>query len=202
MGSERKENAATFRFQCSRCGEEHAGPPTFGFSFPIDYMDAPASERDTRVFLTSDTCVIDDERFFVRGVIQIPVHGADTPFAWGVWVKVSEKDFDRFEALLGVASRSHELPLTGLLSSPPRPYPDSTHLVAVLHLRDDGIRPFVTLEDTGHPLAVEQRQGITTARLAEIVELMVHRRKQGGLTRVAPDGRWCDHERPLVNAGR
>jgi hypothetical protein len=23
-----------------------------------------------------------------------------------------------------------------------------------------------------------------------------------GLTRVAPDGRWCDHERPLVNAGR
>jgi hypothetical protein len=23
-----------------------------------------------------------------------------------------------------------------------------------------------------------------------------------GLTRVAPDGRWCNHERPLVNANR
>lgn len=30
----------------------------------------------------------------------------------------------------------------------------------------------------------------------------IHNGSPHGLTRIAPDGRWCDHERPLVNAGR
>ncbi|WP_313622718.1 DUF2199 domain-containing protein [Achromobacter sp.] len=45
-----------------------------------------------------------------------------------------------------------------------------------VHLRDDGIRPYIELEPTSHPLAVEQRNGITIDRVAEIYALLVHGR--------------------------
>ena len=57
------------------------------------------------MFLTSDTCVIDDEHLFVRGCLEIPVHGSDDPFVWGVWVSLSEPNFFRFQELLDVEFR-------------------------------------------------------------------------------------------------
>jgi len=152
--------------------------PTFGFKFPIQYMDIPEEERAARVFLTSDTCVIDDEHFFVRGCLEIPVEGWPEPFMWGVWVSLSEKNFFRFQDLLGVEERAQHGPFSGRLCSPPRPYPDSLNLKAHVHLRNHGTRPLIELEPTGHPLAVEQRNGITVDRLAEIYELMVHGKRR------------------------
>lgn len=159
-------------FLCSRCGQEHPGTPTFGFRFPIDYLDVPEPEREARVFLTEDTCVIDDKRFYVRGCLEISVDGACEPFIWGVWVAVSEDAFYQFQNLLGVDVRSQHGPFEGQLSSPPRPYPDSTNLRVTVRLRDHGIRPLVEVEDGGHPLAVEQKDGISRRRLGEIVDLM------------------------------
>jgi hypothetical protein len=37
-----------------------------------------------------------------------------------------------------------------------------------------GQRPLVELEPTDHPLAVEQREGITIARVQEFAELLQH----------------------------
>jgi hypothetical protein len=37
-----------------------------------------------------------------------------------------------------------------------------------------GERPSVELEPTSHPLAVEQRNGITVARVHEIAETLLH----------------------------
>jgi hypothetical protein len=126
------------------------------------------------VFLTSDTCVIDDEHFFVRGCLEIPVHGSDDPFVWGVWVSLSEPNFFRFQELLDVELRSQHGPFFGWLCSPPRPYPDSLHLKTQVHLRDRGSRPSIVLEPTEHPLAIEQREGISSERVAEIYEVMIH----------------------------
>ena len=44
-----------------------------------------------------------------------------------------------------------------------------------VHLRDDGVRPYIELEPTDHPLAVEQRSnGITVDRVAEILAYYEH----------------------------
>jgi hypothetical protein len=43
-----------------------------------------------------------------------------------------------------------------------------------VHLRDGFIRPFIELEPTDHPLAVEQREGISVERVAELYALVVH----------------------------
>ena len=56
------------------------------------------------------------------------------------------------------------------------PYPETMNLKTRVHLRDQGIRPFIELEPTDHPLAVEQRQGISVARVAEIYAMLMHER--------------------------
>ena len=43
-----------------------------------------------------------------------------------------------------------------------------------VHLRDHGERPRIELEPTDHPLAIEQRHGITVDRVAEIYAIMMH----------------------------
>jgi hypothetical protein len=137
-------------------------------------MDVPVKQRSRRVSLEGDTCVIDGKSFFVRGCLEIPVVKSRHPFVWGVWVNVSRTSFLKFQRLLGVADRSHHGPLAGKLCSPPRPYPDSMNLRAKVHFRDDGLRALVELEASEHPLAIEQRNGITRKRLSDICSLMIH----------------------------
>jgi hypothetical protein len=50
------------------------------------------------------------------------------------------------------------------------------NLKTAVHLRDDGVRPYIELEPTDHPLAVEQREGISVERLGEIYAIMMEGR--------------------------
>ena len=43
-----------------------------------------------------------------------------------------------------------------------------------MHTRPVGVRPYIELEATDHPLAVEQREGITWERVQEIAEIVLH----------------------------
>jgi hypothetical protein len=67
--------------------------------------------------------------------------------------------------------RQHRLaPTFGWLSSELPGYGASTlALKTMLHHQRPGWRPLVDLEPTDHPLSVEQREGITTARVRELV---------------------------------
>ena len=62
--------------------------PSFGAAAPLNYYQIPVEEREARCALGSDDCVIDGNFFFVRGCIEIPVHGQDEAFNWGVWVSL------------------------------------------------------------------------------------------------------------------
>jgi hypothetical protein len=95
-----------FRFKCGGCGEWHEGMPGFGASAPLHYYSIPEAERAARCELTADTCVVDGESFFVRGCIEIPVHGANEPFIWGAWVSLSPGNFQQFAGLLDRKDRS------------------------------------------------------------------------------------------------
>jgi len=56
-------------------------------------------------------------------------------------------------------ARSEEPPMFGWLSTNLPPYPQTVNLKTSVHLRNDGLRPFIELEPTDHPLAIEQRDG-------------------------------------------
>ena len=166
------------RFQCKSCGQWHEGMPTFGAYAPLYYYGIPEEEREARCRLGTDMCIVDGEHFFVRGCLEIPVHGETEPFVWGVWVSLSKENFDRFVACFEADKRSHIGPFFGWLSAALPLYPDTENLKARAHLRD-GIRPYIELEPTDHPLAVEQRNGICAERVAEIVA-DYERRERGG----------------------
>lgn len=163
-----------FSFKCSSCGETHEGMPTFGAKAPLSFFEIPENERDQRCDLGTDDCVIDESQFFVRGCIDIPVHGHDEPFTWGVWVSLSRDSHLVWVKQFDEARRSHIGPFFGWLNAWLKPYPDTVNLKTRVHLRDDGIRPYIELEPTEHPLAVEQRKGISVERVAEIYALMAH----------------------------
>jgi hypothetical protein len=166
------------RFTCSTCGEVHEGIPTFGWHYPLDYLEIPEAEREARVALGTDDCVIDEKWFYVRGCLDIPVEGESERFSWGVWVSLSENSFRQFVQYFDQPERSHIGPFFGWLRSHIWIYPDTLNLKTQVHLRDNGLRPIIELEPTDHPLAVEQREGISLARVAEIYEKVIHGEKQ------------------------
>lgn len=164
----------SFSFKCSTCSETHHGMPSFGAHAPLSYYEVPEQERASRCDLSSDACVIDGKTFFVRGCLDIPVHGQPEPFSWGVWVSLSEANFLQWVALFDKKERAQMAPYFGWLNAWLSPYPDTMNLKTMVHLRDDGSRPYIELEPTDHPLAVEQRDGISVERVAEIYSLMMH----------------------------
>jgi len=166
--------AVEFEFKCVGCGEIHRDMPAFGADKPLSYFAVPKEERDQRCVTSSDDCIIDAKQYFVRGCLEIPVRGAEQAFEWGVWVSLSEASFRQWRDCFGQSKRSHIGPFFGWLNSWLKPYPDTVNLKTMAHLRDNGIRPRIELEPTEHPLAMEQRNGISQERLAEIYALMMH----------------------------
>jgi hypothetical protein len=142
--------------------------PSFATDAPLYYDAIPADERASRCTLTSETCVVDNSYFFVDGNIEIAVDGHADPFVWGVWVSLSKPNFDLFNASLTEAKRSHIGPFFGWLSVRLPLYPRTEKLKTRVHLRDNGLRSLIELEPTDHPLAVEQRNGISAQRVGEI----------------------------------
>ena len=163
-----------FRFRCVSCGEWHEGMPSYGAEAPMHYDRVAPAERERRCSLGSDDCVIDEKFFFVRGCLDIPVHGQEEPFSWGVWVSLSRQSFEEYIRHFDSPKRSHIGPFFGWLSSEIAIYPDTVNLKARVHLRDDGIRPYIQLHASDHPLALEQREGISPHRVAEIFAFLHH----------------------------
>ena len=163
-----------YRFKCKSCDEWHEGVPGFSADAPLYYYSVPEDERADRCYLDSDVCDVDDAFFFVRGLIEIPVHGLDDVFSWGVWVSLSKTSFLEYMAKFDDADRVSLGPYFGWLSAALPGYPDTENMKTMMHPREPGTRPLIVLEPTDHPLAVEQREGISQARLAEIAAPLMH----------------------------
>ncbi|MEU4394333.1 DUF2199 domain-containing protein [Kribbella sp. NPDC023855] len=160
-------------FICSCCGEHHSElPMAFHVEAPVywgsELVDMARSE------LSSDQCVINGEHFFVRGLIELPVVGLAEPFVWGVWVSLSEESFQHVSDRWDSPGREDDDPYFGWLSSALDYEPSTLNLKTMLHSRPVGERPWIELEPTGHPLALEQHHGISQGRLQQIVEAALH----------------------------
>ena len=92
----------------------------------------------------------------------------------GVSVSLSEASFKRALAAWEQPGRESKPPYFGWLSSELPGYPSTLNLKTLVHTHPPGERPTVELEPTDHPLAREQRTGISLARVREIGEAVVH----------------------------
>ncbi len=160
-------------YRCSRCGETHQGlPMSYGASAPTLWFAIPPAERSSRAELSDDQCIIDDY-YFLLGNIPLKVRDTDKSFLWIAWVSLAAADFVRAAEVWDMHGRESEPPYPGRLASALPGYPDTLNLKAEVYTRPVGERPYILLE-TDHPLAVEQRDGITLARVQEIAEAVRH----------------------------
>lgn len=160
---------------CKTCGKYHEGPPlSYGSPAPAQWFGIPEKERRRRTHLSSDQCEIDKRYFYIVGNIDVPLLDTAGVFRWSVWVSLSKANYERARKLWRRQGREAEPPYFGWLSTSLVCYPDTINLKTMVHTRPVGERPFVELEPTDHPLAVEQRTGITIERVRQIAEIILH----------------------------
>jgi hypothetical protein len=156
----------------------HEGPALcFGPWAPVLYETIPGEQRAARAELTDDVCAIDNEHFFIRGNLNLPIIGNSEHFSWLVWVSLSRQNMQRMLETWGRPGREAVPPYFGWLSTSLPGYPDTVNLKTNVHTCPVGIRPLIELEPTDHPLAREQREGITWERVLEINSLAEHGHK-------------------------
>ncbi len=161
-------------YVCRSCGEWHTELP-FGYGAPAPHFWREDLASDPDSALGEEQCVIEGEHFFVRGRVCLPVEGTDERFEWGVWVSLSEENFLRMNELWDQEGREEEAPMFGWLSSDLPVYSPSTlNLETIVHTQPVGLRPVVALKPCDHPLAVEQRDGISLVRVQEFAETLLH----------------------------
>jgi hypothetical protein len=159
-------------FKCRTCGEEHEGlPMDIGYARPGDFLTVPPAERERRCRFTDDIGIIDGRRYYIRGVLPVPVHETGEHFFWGFWVRVSREDCERYRALWSVDG-SNEPPFVAHLNVEDKPgYEGLNGHEVEVRLRAASERPTFQLRaEDDHRLAREQREGITLHQ----VEAMLH----------------------------
>ena len=165
---------AHLRWKCSTCDEWHEGPCLdFGYDSPFYWREELANDErmagDRRAsFLDSQFCVVEDEHFFIRGVIHLPIIGTGESFCWGVWGSLSRENFERLRTVPGDDAAQLQ-PLFSWLSTKLPDYPDTLSLKMYAHPQSHNQRPHFRLEETDHPLAQEYHHGITPERVRELM---------------------------------
>lgn len=157
---------------CAKCGQEHPiEEMELTFRRPDDAATLSSDERARRVQESSDLCIVDNHKFFIRCVLPLPVAGRERPYNIGLWVQVSQDTFQRIYDLWDSEDQHSEPPLEATIANE---IPTSDGILghkAWLYLAGPGTRPNVLLEKTGHPLSVEQAKGIDAHRVSEYTAL-------------------------------
>ena len=167
----------TFSYRCSCCGEKHAGAPSFATDRPFLCLDILDKEYEDRVFLNSDLCVIDNEHYFIRVTLTVPIHGSDEGFIFGDWVSQSQESFKKYIDSLGQdQSGQSSFGWWPVTSSAYREHEEPpAFLKANVVWLETGQRPEVILhpEET-HQLGIDQRKGISWERAVELATRLLH----------------------------
>jgi len=160
-------------FVCSVCGEHHNErllDIRLALPHVIHALDSDARTR--RAWLADDFAVLDDERFFVRGLLELPVPGLDDRFAYGTWVEVSMRDFQ--ELMRHWHDEEQFASVECTLANELEPYRGTVGLRATLRATAAEQLPAVELSDAAHELVTAQRNGISIGRSDELAAAVLH----------------------------
>jgi hypothetical protein len=146
-------------YKCTCCGEIHDDLPDLSFDRPSYASDVPDYEFEKRVKLNEDLCVVDDEFYFIRGVIKIPIHDYEQDLGFGVWVSQKKENYETYLENYDTPDIG---PFFGWLSNEFKFSGEPTlRLKTMVHFQGDGQRPLIELDESNHPLSLAQRNGIS-----------------------------------------
>jgi len=165
------DDAGSQGFQCAQCREWHDSLLSdVGFELPDVVWQLEFLDRYRRARFNSDLCTLDESRYFIRAMLSVPLQYADDHFGWGLWVEVDKAHHDLY------VERYHQggdaIPaFSGTIANDIETYPGL--IGEVVSIKPfDAHRPTLRFpEGAVHPLAREQREGLSLARHHEIAEL-------------------------------
>jgi hypothetical protein len=160
---------------CSTCGKAHDEIPlSFAADFPDPYAKLSREDRENRALISSDQCIIDQDQFFLRGCIELPIVSSDEVFLWGVWARVHERDFDLIHENWDSMGRENRIgPFKGRLANSLSLYPETLSMKLAVHMQPAGQRPLFLLEEPDHPLTLEQQNGLALGKAREYACLLL-----------------------------
>ena len=159
-------------YTCTVCGAYHDSEVRdIRMTLPDPVFQLDEEEREARAWVGEDSSVLRDdegERYFVRGLLELPLRNADDRFAYGVWVEVGGEDFSALGELWRDPDGQRHEPFAGTLANELAPYRDTVGLPVGLSLREVELLPRVELVAGEHPLAHDQRAGISDHHAHEL----------------------------------
>jgi hypothetical protein len=164
-----------WEWTCACCGQRKRGVPDQAFDAPIHHHWAAGDDPDFQVLeKTDDDCVMEiagDRAYFIRGVLEVPIHGTDQRLGFGVWSTLSEQNYHRYADSFFDDDQSKLGPMFGYLANRLPAYPDTLNLKLDVLPQDNRQRPLLRLWDEAaeHPLYRDQSFGVDTGRLTELL---------------------------------
>jgi len=119
-------------------------------------------------FLSEDFCVMDGKYFFVRGVLEIPVHGLSDSFGFGCWSTLSRQNFDKYIGGFDDGAYPDMGPWGGWLCNQLDDYIGTDPETLWVYPQLNRQRPRLRIQNATHPLAIDQANGITAERVLAI----------------------------------
>ena len=153
---------------CDTCGKEHPREEIeLVLVLPQPIFELNEEQRVKRCNIGTDVCAIDRSRFFLRGLLPIPVRGRAIPYRIGLWAELDEPTFGRIYLLWKDPSQVNEPLLSAILANDVPLVPSTMGIEIDIRLTGPTTRPDFFLRDTPHPLAIEQHRGVDAHRVLE-----------------------------------
>jgi hypothetical protein len=162
------------KYTCSNCGKVHEEWPALAFDSPTGYNVLPESLKQEIGELDNDFCIVrhpEQTDRFIRATLTIKVIDHCENLDYGVWVSLSEKNFDDYSANFG--NPKHETKYFGWLSNDIPEY-DIASIPTTVFTRLNNLRPeIVPHKDFDHQLVRDYYQGITKAEAEKRINDML-----------------------------
>ncbi len=173
----KKENKVAYKCVC--CGVVYDELPLcFGFDFPEHYYSIPPEEREKRIELKESLCVVDEQHFFHRGRLIIPILNHPEPLIFNVWTSISEANFNIRMDYWNDPKRIEQGPYFGWMQTYVPGYGETINIKCIAVERGLEIIPEIQVIEEDHPLKADQENGITYEKAIQIVSEILKKQHQ------------------------
>lgn len=161
------------RYRCPDCRDIHDGLPDLCFALPDAIFELDATAREARALVSSDLCMLDDARYFIRCVLEVAVAGHADVFAYGMWTEVAARDFNRYAVYYNTDAPAHISTFAGRIANRLPLTEETLGLACEIRLsNEEGMRPAIAITAADHELHAEQEDGVSLERALSLVGTM------------------------------
>ena len=167
---------------CHGCKKENTiNPMVFFTPSPLEYDLIPDDQKESRAKISSDLCSIDNSKYFVRGLLEIPISLFSPSFfslvqkkpklskvlSLGVWLNIPSSDFYN---LVAGWKEEKNLNIKGTIANDLPFYGKTSGLSATMNTQVGGYRPKIVLAQSNNALATDSQSGISMVRFVSFLE--------------------------------